>query len=113
MDGSYPIAELGTLTNRLRHDAQISSEASWFSFTVEEGGLVLIEAVANGNGDPIAYLYDDIGRQVSMNDDNGQSYDSMIAARVLPGTYLLGVRQYDESALSLIRLVMERYVPAR
>ena len=113
MDGSYPITDLGELSTRLRHDAQISSEASWFSFTVSEGGLVLLEAVANGNGDPVAYLYDDIGRMVAMNDDNGQSYDSMIAARVLPGTYLLGVRQFDESAQSLIRLVMERYVPAR
>ena len=74
---------------------------------------MLLEAVANGNGDPVAYLYDDIGRLVSMNDDNGESYDSMIAARVLPGTYLLGVRQFDENAQGLIRLVMERYVPAQ
>ena len=113
MDGSYPITDLGELSTRLRYDAQVGSEASWFSFTVNEGGLVLVEAVANGNGDPVAYLYDDIGRMVAMNDDNGQNYDSMIAARVLPGTYLVGVRQFDESAQSLIRLVMERYVPAR
>ena len=113
MDGSYPITDLGEISTRLRHDAQIGSEASWFSFTVNEGGLVLIEAVANGNGDPVAYLYDDIGRMVAMNDDNGQSYDSMVAARVLPGTYLLGVKQFDESAQTLIRLVMERYVPAK
>ena len=113
MDGTYPIENLGVLTNRIRRDAQIGTRTSWFQIDVDQGGLVLIEAVANGNGDPIAFLYDDIGRQVAMNDDNGTSYDSMIAARVLPGSYLLGIKQYDASQTSLVRLVIERYVPAQ
>ncbi|SHI80819.1 ABC transporter substrate-binding protein [Wenxinia saemankumensis] len=112
LDGSYPITELGVAQSRLRHDAQVGSDASWFRIDVDEGGLLLIEAVANGNGDPVIFLYDDIGREVAYNDDSGSSYDSMIATRVLPGTYLLGVKQYDESQTSLIRLVVERYVPA-
>lgn len=113
MDGSWPIEDLGVVETRMRHDAQVGGDASWFQFEVLEGGVILAEAIANGNGDPVAFLYDDLGRELAWNDDSGEGYDSLVAARVLPGTYLLAVRQYDENSQSLIRLVFERYVPAR
>ncbi|WP_373355448.1 ABC transporter substrate-binding protein [Pseudoroseicyclus sp. CXY001] len=113
LDGSYPVTDLGALDTRLRQDVQNGGIANWFSFDVNEGGLILIEAVTNGLGDPVLVLFDDFGRQVTMNDDYGDSYDSLLAARVLPGKYLVAVRQYDDSAPVMTRLLFERYVPAR
>lgn len=113
LDGSHPVVQLGTLGTRLRQDAQMTSQATWYAFDIDQAGLVLIEAISNGIGDPIAYLYDDFGRQIAMNDDNGQTLDSLITARVLPGTYLLGVRHLSDGQQGLIRVLFERYVPAQ
>ena len=74
---------------------------------------MLIEAVTNGQGDPSLVLFDDFGRQVAFNDDNGESYDSLVTTRVVPGTYLVGVRQLGEGTQALTRMLFERYVPAR
>lgn len=113
LDGSYPVTPLGPLSTRLRTDIQSTDVTTWFSFDVPEGGLVLIEAVTNGMGDPTLVLFDDFGRQIAYNDDNGQTLDSMITARVMPGTYLVGVRQLGEGSQVLTRMLFERYVPAR
>jgi hypothetical protein len=112
LDGSYPVTQLGTLGNRLRSDIQSTDVATWFAFDVAEGGLVLIEAVTNGAGDPTLVLFDDFGRQIAYNDDNGDSLDSLVTARVLPGTYLVGVRQLGAGSQALTRMLFERYVPA-
>lgn len=113
LDGSYPVTALGALATRLRTDVTSTDAATWFSFDMAEGGLVLIEAVANGVGDPTLVLYDDFGRQVAYNDDNGSTLDSLITARLLPGTYLVGVRQVGEGTQALTRMLFERYVPAQ
>ncbi|MGZ9809249.1 DVUA0089 family protein [Pseudoroseicyclus sp. H15] len=113
LDGSYPVTQLGTLETRLRQDLQNAGTAAWYSFEVNEAGLVLIEAVTNGIGDPVLTLYDDFGRLIEMNDDYGDNYDPLVAARVQPGTYLVAVRQYDDSTPVLTRLLIERFVAAR
>lgn len=113
LDGSYPVTSLGELSTRLRQDIQSTSTASWFSFDVPEAGLVLIEAAGGGQGDPTLVLFDDLGRQVAFNDDDGESLDSRITARVMPGTYLVAVRQLSEGTTALTRMSLERYVPAR
>ncbi|EYD74352.1 hypothetical protein Rumeso_04037 [Rubellimicrobium mesophilum DSM 19309] len=116
LDGSYPITALGPLSTRLRQDAQTTDTATWFSFDVSEPGLVLIEAVTNGQGDPELRLFDDFGRQLAYNDDkdsSGGSLDSLVTARVTPGTYLVAVRQLGEGTQALTRLLLERYVPAQ
>jgi hypothetical protein len=113
LDGSWPITALGPLGTRLRTDVQTTDLATWFSFDVAEGGLVLVEAVTNGQGDPTLTLFDDFGRQVAYNDDNGESLDSRLMARVMPGTYLVAVRQLGEGQQALTRMLFERYVPAR
>ncbi len=113
LDGSYPVTALGPLSTRLRTDIQSTEVTTWFSFDVAEGGLVLIEAVTNGQGDPTLVLFDDFGRQIAYNDDNGQTLDSLITARVMPGTYLVGVRQLNQGTQALTRMLFERYVPAR
>jgi hypothetical protein len=113
LDGSYPVTALGDLASRLRTDVQSTEVTTWYSFDMPQGGLVLIEAVANGGGDPSLVLFDDFGRQVAFNDDNGNSLDSLITARLLPGTYLAGVRQVSPGTQSMTRILFERYVPAQ
>jgi len=113
LDGSYPVTALGELTTRLRQDANVSGDAQWYAFDVYEGGLVLVEAIAQGQGDPVLVMYDDLGRQVGYNDDHDGSLNSLLTVRVQPGTYMVAVRQLDNSTTGFIRMVFERYVPAR
>jgi len=113
LDGSYPVQGLGKLSTRLREDVTVGSDAHWYSFDVFEGGLVLVEAIAQGQGDPVLIMYDDLGRQVGYNDDADGSLDALLTVRVRPGTYLVAVRQLGGDATGLIRMVFERYVPAR
>ncbi|MEJ6404567.1 PPC domain-containing protein [Yoonia sp. 2307UL14-13] len=112
LDGSIPVTDLGALSTRARQDVQATADTQWFTFDVEESGLVLVEAIAAGDGDPWLIVFDDLGREVGQNDDYGAGFDSLVSAKVEPGTYIVGVKHYDESA-GLIRLVLERYVRAR
>ena len=113
LDGSHPIKALGELQTRLREDVNVGGDATWYSFDVFEGGLILVEAIAQGNGDPVLVMYDDLGRQVGYNDDTDGSLNSLLTVRVQPGTYLVAVRQLDGQTQGFIRMVFERYVPAR
>lgn len=113
LDGSVAFTDLGDLQSRLRSDVPIAPEASWLRFSVPESGLVLIEALGTGAGsDPWIALYDDLGRQIGLNDDFGGGLDSQITARVNPGDYLLAVKQVGEGG-GFVRLLAERYVPAQ
>lgn len=113
LDGSHPVTALGELSTRLREDVNVGGDAKWYSLDVFEGGLILVEAIAQGQGDPVLVMYDDLGRQVGYNDDADGSLDSLLTVRVQPGTYLVAVRQLDNSTSGFIRMVFERYVPAR
>lgn len=113
LDGSYPVEDLGDLQTRLRQDVTVSGDAKWYSVNVPEGSLVLVEAIAQGNGDPVLVMYDDLGRQIGYNDDANGTFDSLLTVRVQAGTYLVAVRQLDNGTTGLIRMVFERYVPAR
>lgn len=112
LDGSYPVEILGKVQGRLRSDVQMQANvAKWFAMEVPAGGLLVIEAIAPNGGDPVLTLFDDLGRQVGYNDDAGEGLDSMIAARVLPGTYLVALTDLQDGT-PLMRVVVERYVPA-
>jgi len=113
LDGSYPVQDLGGLGNRMRQDLNVSDISTWLSFDIDQPGLVVVEAVSNGIGDPIMVLYDDFGRLVAENDDYGGDLDPLVAARVNPGTYLVGVRQLNEGETGPVRMLFERYVPAQ
>jgi len=79
-----------------------------------ENGLLLAEAVSVGDsGDPWLVAFDDLGRKVAQNDDYGEGFDSLVAARVNAGTYLVGVRQLEEGMTGDVRMVFERYTAAR
>ncbi|WP_019955599.1 DVUA0089 family protein [Yoonia vestfoldensis] len=112
LDGTVPVTDLGLLGTRVRQDVNASSRTSWFTVDVDSSSLLMIEAIGNSNSDPVLVVYDDLGREIGQNDDYGGSLDSLIAARVQPGTYIIGVRKYDDG-VGLIRLLVERYVPAQ
>jgi len=112
LDGSIPVTDLGVLTSRLRKDVQATEDVTWFRLDFDDAGLLVVEAIANGSSDPWLVIYDDLGRQVGQNDDYGDSLDSLIAVRLQAGTYIIGVRQYDEGQ-GFIRLLAERYIRAQ
>ena len=113
LDGSVAVTDLGTIATRLRQDVQVGENAVWYSLSVDSAGLLLIEAIsATGDGDPSLVLFDDLGRKLGFNDDAGDGYDSLLAARVNPGTYIVGVREVAAGTESPMRLLFERYVPA-
>ncbi|MCC5973341.1 MAG: ABC transporter substrate-binding protein [Rubellimicrobium sp.] len=114
LDGSHPIVEVGPIQGRIRQDIQSTAVATWFSIEMPEAGLLIIEAANNGLGDPMVYLYDDFGRQVGFNDDANGTLDSMLAARLLPGTYVVGVREFSQNAAPVpTRVLFERFVTAQ
>ncbi len=114
LDGSYPVTELADLTTRIRQDVRINGDVEWFSFYVPEGGLLLIEAITvDGGGDPFVYLYDDLGRQVGYNDDGPAGLDSMLATKITNGSYMLAVGDLNYGTGAPMRILLERYVPAR
>lgn len=104
---------LGQIDGRLRTDVQTTEMTSWFSVDVPTAGLLVIEAVTNNLGDPAIILFDDFGREIGYNDDANGTLDSMLAARVMPGTYVVGVKQLSGSTPVLTRLLFERYLPAQ
>ncbi|MEM6610440.1 MAG: DVUA0089 family protein [Pseudomonadota bacterium] len=109
----YPVTELGNLQTRLVYDQSVGADAVWYSFNVPDGGLVLINAVEISDSDPMITLFDGAGRMLDFNDDNGGTLDSQLATPVGPGTYMLGVMQYSSGYSGVIRVSIERYVPAR
>ena len=112
LDGTVPYTDLGLISTRIRQDVSASTDVTWFSVDVDSSSLLMIEAIGNGNVDPWLVIYDDLGREIGQNDDYGGALDSLVAARVQPGTYVIGVRQYGQGQ-GLIRLLIERYVPAQ
>ncbi len=113
LDGSYTITDLGTLERRMLVDLNTTPETQWYQLTMAASGLLLVEAVAVTDAvDTWLVAYDDLGRQIGLNDDYGDGFDSLVAARVQPGTFIIGVKQLDETGTGPVRMVMEHYVPA-
>ena len=112
LDGSIPVEDLGTLVTRMVQQVQATEDVTWFSIDIAEPSLLVLEAIAAGSSDPWLVVYDDLGRQVGQNDDYGDGLDSLIAVRVVGGTYVVGVRQF-EGGQGFIRLLAERYVRAQ
>lgn len=111
LDGSVAITDLGVLESRVRQDVQATTDTQWFTIEMLDPSLLVAEAIGGGSSDPWLVVYDDFGRQVGLNDDYGDSLDSLVMARLQSGVYIIGVRQYDGQGL--IRLLLERYVRAQ
>lgn len=112
LDGSHPVTMLGPLPNRLRQDVLTTSDTTWFAFDIDAPGMLLVETVSNNQGDSVLVIFDDFGRQLGYNDDANGSLDSLLAVRVNPGTYLVGVKQLSDGQQAPLRLLFERFVPA-
>lgn len=113
LDGSYTITDLGTLERRQLVDLNTTANTQWYSITMSSSGLLLAEAVAvTGGADTWLVAYDDLGRKIGLNDDYGDGFDSLIAARVQPGNYIIGIKQLEDSGSAPVRMVLEHYVPA-
>ena len=106
------VAELGALETALSSDVPAQVAAQWFALDVPAGGLLVIEAVGQTT-DPEIKLFDRVGREVAYSDDGPDGLDSFLVHRALPGRYMLGLRVLDETPSGTVRLLMERYVPAR
>ncbi len=114
LDGSYPVEALGVLGTKLRKDLTNTPVATWYSLDMPEAGVIMVDAISTGGmGDPFLALYDELGRQVAYNDDAAESFDSMLAARVMAGTYLLAVGEMNVDTSGPVRMMIERYVPAK
>ncbi|MEL6958591.1 MAG: ABC transporter substrate-binding protein [Pseudomonadota bacterium] len=112
LDGSYPVTMLGDIPTGLDKRLSVGGDAIWFAFDVTEPGLMLVEAIAQGQGDPVLVMYDGVGNQVGYNDDAEGTLNSLLTVRVRPGTYLTAVSQLDRNTTGSIRIIFERYVPA-
>ena len=107
------IIDLGTVQSTIVRDIPASGDATWVSFDLPEGGLLVSEAISSNGNDPTIVLFDRVGRRVAENDDGPTGLDSFIAMRMLPGSYLMAVRLVDGSTSGPVRLLLERYVPAQ
>ncbi|MEL7182692.1 MAG: ABC transporter substrate-binding protein, partial [Pseudomonadota bacterium] len=62
------IIDLGTLGAASLTDVTASADATWLSFELPEGGLLVAEAIGSGV-DPALVLFDRVGRRLGENDD--------------------------------------------
>lgn len=114
LDGSYPVEDLGVLGARLRSDVQIGTAAHWFTFTLNEHALAVIEAVGGDSIDPAVEVFDDLGRSVAYNDDYGSDdggLNALAFAELKPGTYMIALTTLDEVE-GTVRVAVRKYLPA-
>lgn len=112
VDGSYPVTALGPLDSTLQDDFIASDEMGWYSFELAAPGLVVIDGIGAGLVDPTLRLFDAFGRPISSDDDGGDETNARIATPLQPGTYMVGLGRVGDSSFGLLRLVVQRYVPA-
>lgn len=113
LNGSYPVIDLGALPNQSIRDAQVTGgQATFYAMEIDAPGLLLINADDVRDSDPVITFFDAGGTMIAQNDDSNGTFDSELVVRVEPGRYTLGVRQFSDSAFGIIRITMQRYVPA-
>lgn len=113
LDGSYPVTELGVVGRGLTQDVTVSgSKAQWFVVDVPEYGLLLINADEVTDSDPMLSVFDEFGRNLGFNDDANGTLNSELTVRTPPGRYLIALRQYSDGYDGIIRLGVQRFVPA-
>jgi len=116
LDGSHPVNGLGTISTNFSEIVEVGSAAVWHRFILPEAGMLLIDAIAVGGSDPVITVYDELGRSLGYNDDVSGSLDAMLALRVQAGGYLVALTQSgggNDGQVAMMRLVIERYVPAQ
>jgi hypothetical protein len=110
LDGSWPVEDLGLLPPQITRDWQVPGEsAQWFALEMPRAGLLLITADEISDSDPVISLFDSAGELLGSNDDAHETTNSQLALDLLPGRYLLAVRQFDSSYKGMIRIGLSRY----
>ena len=110
LGGDYPVQELGALSTSLSSDIFVGTKAIWFTFTMPEASLVVLEAIGNGQVDPVVTLFNERGTQIGYNDDGPSSYDSQLALELQAGRYLVAITQYNAEGPGVVRAFLQRYV---
>lgn len=106
--GNHPITDLGTLTGRMLREIVIGNDMTWFSVAVDSDSVILVDALSVNGSDPIAVMFDDVGRELAWNDDYGTDYSARVMAPVSAGTYLIGIANYN-AVPEQSRLIFELY----
>jgi len=113
LGGPYPVADLGLLPGLSVRDLQLPGDrAQFYSFVIDAPGLILITADEVSDSDPWLRFFDERGAMIAENDDANGTLNSELAVRVYPGRYTVGVRQYSTATNGVVRLAIQRYVPA-
>lgn len=113
LDGSYPVQALGIVGRNLTQDVAISgATAQWFVVDVPDFSLLLINADEVTDSDPMLSVFDEYGRNLGFNDDANGTLNSELTVRTPPGRYLIALRQYSDGYSGIIRLGVQRFVPA-
>ncbi len=113
LDGAYPVEDLGLLETTLTKDMMAADDMAWHRFELAESSMVLIDGIGAGSVDPTLSLFDTLGRKIATDDDGGDETDSRIAARLQPGSYMVGIGRIDDDGFGILRITMERFVPAQ
>lgn len=113
ISGDYPVENIGTLSTSLSTDLFVGTKAVWATFEVTEPSMVVIEAIGNGQVDPVVTLFNERGTQIGRNDDGPISYDSQLAMEVQAGRYLFAITQWNSDSSGVVRAFLQRYVRAQ
>lgn len=114
LDGSYPVQSLGVVGRGLTQDVTVpGAEAQWFMVEVAEYSLLIINADEVTDSDPVLSVFDEFGRNLGFNDDANGTLNSELTVRTPPGRYLIALRQYSQGYQGIIRMGIQRFVPAQ
>ena len=114
LDGSYPVTPLGVVGRGLTQDVTVPGRlAQWFVVEVPEYSLLLINADEVRDSDPVLSVFDEFGRNLGFNDDANGTLNSELTVRTPPGRYLIALTQYSDRYQGMIRLGVQRFVPAQ
>ena len=106
------IRSLGSIDTSIITDVALRGVPSWLHFDMPFDGLISLEAIGMNN-DPVIVLFDQVGRRLGEDDDGSNNLDSLLLKRVKAGSYLLAIRTTDMDTPGTVRMVLERYVPAK
>lgn len=72
----------------------ITGEVKYFEFTASEDGVYIITTL--GDNDTYGYLYDENGKKLAFNDDDGENSNFLIETKFQAGkTYYIGVKLFS------------------
>lgn len=101
----FPTANAASCGDNIRPAAiDVPDDIDWISFTANAGDLITLGTDADGASpidDTIIGLFDASGTQLTIDDDSGPGYYSLISGFPAPatGTYYLGIIAYDAAAV--------------